>query len=146
MIGHGGDPFIFLGSAGARKIPSRGAVWRNCVKSGHFCPVNLCFGRLNRLRKLGSIQGKMTENIPPRLKPHSFYGLYTGVPPVSLRIEISGACLALAGCNSGIFAAFESISAACKAFGKEFSLVSAERQQVRPILALSRENPGRFRS
>jgi hypothetical protein len=31
---------------------------------------------------------KSPKNVPPRLKPHSFYGLYTGVKtPVSLRIE-----------------------------------------------------------
>jgi hypothetical protein len=44
---------------------------------------------LKRLRKNSENQVKLAESVPPRLKPHSFYGLYTGVKtPVSLRIEI----------------------------------------------------------
>jgi hypothetical protein len=52
-----------------------------------FCQADVLQG-LKRLRKNSENQVKLAESVPPRLKPHSFYGLYTGVKtPVSLRIE-----------------------------------------------------------
>jgi hypothetical protein len=65
--------------------------------------------------KMPEIGVKSPKNVPPWLKPHSIYWLYTGVKtPVSLRIEFFRSLFSPCGMLFGIFDAHFPLSAASR--------------------------------